>query len=272
VITGNSASSGGGLYRYNSLTAYNCTITGNSASGDGGGATGGTLANCLIYFNTASTSTNVSGSSLSYCCTTPWQTGEGNITNEPSFVDWANGDLRLRYGSPCIDAGTNLTASGITTDILGTPRPLDGNWDGTNAFDIGAYEYDPQAADSNGDGIPDWWCHGYGLDPNDPTMASANPDADSFTTFEEWVAQTDPTNPASLFEILAISNFPPLQVYFPSSAGRCYTLYDSTDLVSGGWIAIPGQSNVPGAAGVNSLSDTNAPSGPRFYRVGVALP
>ena len=52
VLTGNSASYGGGAY---DGTLYNCTLIGNSASsGGGGGAYDGTLYNCTLTGNSAS--------------------------------------------------------------------------------------------------------------------------------------------------------------------------------------------------------------------------
>ena len=57
------------------------------------------------------------------------------------FRDLAAGDYRLRWDSPCVDAGTNEGAP--ETDILGVLRPIDGNWDGLAVTDIGAYEYAP---------------------------------------------------------------------------------------------------------------------------------
>lgn len=53
-----------------------------------------------------------------------------------------NGDFRLRPDSPCIDAGTDRTEL-LATDILGLPRPLDGDGDGVGRNDMGAYEFNP---------------------------------------------------------------------------------------------------------------------------------
>ena len=124
-------------------TLNNCTLVGNLADdfdgpAYGGGAYGCTLNNCIAYFNDGG---NYDSSTLNYSCAIPLPTiGFGNITNAPLFVNFAAGNYRLRPDSPCIDAGTNLSAS-ITNDLDGRPRPLDGNGDGLAAFDMGAYEY-----------------------------------------------------------------------------------------------------------------------------------
>ena len=46
-------------------------------------------------------------------------------------------------GSPCIDAGTNSLSGLPELDLDGSPRLVDGDWDGTTVVDMGAYEYIP---------------------------------------------------------------------------------------------------------------------------------
>ena len=56
-------------------------------------------------------------------------------------VNAAVGLLDLKPGSPAIDSGRALPADLITSDAVGVVRPVDGNHDGSNQWDIGALEY-----------------------------------------------------------------------------------------------------------------------------------
>jgi hypothetical protein len=211
------------------------------------------------------------------------------VTTNTYFV----GTSRLPY------AVTNDLSTIVTDDFDGIPRPLDGHGDGTARFDIGAYECLLPSADSNGDGIPDgwcWqygfspldpsvatadangdgipngWCWRYGLNPTDPNVASGNPDGDPHTTFQEWMADTDPTNALSYLRIAAISNGPPATVHFLSSSNRQYTLFATTNLVGSNTLgAVPGQTAVPGTGRAQVLSDTTA-APQKFYRIGASVP
>lgn len=60
----------------------------------------------------------------------------GNISNNPLFVDYANGDYHLQEASPCIDGGDpNYVPSSGETDLDGNPRIDNG------IVDMGAYEF-----------------------------------------------------------------------------------------------------------------------------------
>jgi hypothetical protein len=279
IINGNSAASGGGGQ---SNTMWNCLVTGNA--GSPGGASGGTFYSCTIAGNVGPATGGIGGfgaavfNSIVYsnipnnyssfstgynCCSTPLIGPLKSITASPRFVNPNAGDWRLSFGSPCIDAGTNLSAT-VTNDLVGKARPLDGNGDGIAKPDIGAYEFDLVAT------VGTNWLVSHGFDPNDPLVFTLDPDGDHFTTLQEWIADTDPTNSGSFLQIISVSAGPPVAVSFNSSAGRVYTLYTNAN-PTGTWSPVAGQVNVPGNGGFMSLQ-TASPSAPRFYRVGVSVP
>jgi len=86
---------------------------------------------------------------------------EDDIDADPMFVNAAGLDgvpgtfddnLRLRLGSPCVDAGWDAAVPGsVETDLDGVPRFFDGDQSGPAIVDMGAYE----AGDCDGDGEAD---------------------------------------------------------------------------------------------------------------------
>jgi parallel beta-helix repeat protein len=68
----------------------------------------------------------------------------GNISADPLFMNPPFNDYHLRSNSPAIDAGFNSDAP--TNDFDYASRPYDGNGDGTNQVDMGAYEWSPTRA------------------------------------------------------------------------------------------------------------------------------
>ena len=126
-------------------------------------------------------------------------------------------------------------------------------------------------ADDDGDGMPNAWelRHFDGI-----TNASryADEDGDGFLNFREYIADTDPTNGQSFFQILNISNAVSPRLYFDSSADRTYSLQFREDMTAGQWSSDPDQSGVPGSGDIDSLHDTNSPGRSRVYRIGVEIP
>lgn len=262
LFVGNSGSSGGGAF-YSTLIS--CTLAGNSASGLAGGVVNCSLTNCIVYFNSSSANSNWAyNNSFDHCCTAPLPSGLGNISSNPMFMNLASGDFRLHFGSPCIDAGTNLSGL-ISNDIAGNPRPLDGKGNRVPGFDIGAYQFNLLAT------VGTNWLLSYGLNPNDPLVFASHPNGVPFSVLQAWIADANPTNASSFLEAAAISNVPPVTVYFQSSSNRIYSLAYSANPQTN-WTPVPGQVYVPGTGGMMSLKDANAVAQQRFYRVSVAVP
>ncbi len=165
TLRGNTASGvglngGGGIHNNGgALTLTNVTLNANSATSLGGGIyTGGdaiTLKNIILWGNTAGNSSynqmyNASGApnnaTISYSdiqgsgAPGSWNNalgtnGGGNIDADPLFLD---SDLRLGFGSPAIETGTNTGCP--STDLDNLPRPADGDGDSIATCDMGAYE------------------------------------------------------------------------------------------------------------------------------------
>jgi len=120
-------------------TLVNCTFAGNQYiandtckvsncvfafnSGDVSGASSNTYRNCLAWSN--------GGTQPS------WVGSNGNIAANPLFV---NG-YHIGSNSPCVDTGYNGAYGVGDIDLDSQPRLLDGNHDGIQTVDMGAYEY-----------------------------------------------------------------------------------------------------------------------------------
>lgn len=278
----NKAEYGGGVYCFEGGIVQNCTVVRNvaTAADPGGGGIycedGGAIWNTISYLNAASgggTNWAIEGSGMScaYSCTEPDPGGASNIVSDPLFADTAGADYRLSAASPCIDTGNNAyVPSG--PDLHGTPRPLDGDTNGTAVADMGCYEYLNRAGDSDGDTMSDGFEDDYGLDPTDASDATGNLDGDPYSNAEEYIADTDPTDSNDYFRIAGISAPSPITVTFEASSNRLYTMYACSNLLSGLWTNVPGAGPRKGGGGGDSMQDTNVPSKGPFYRLAVGLP
>lgn len=283
-VLGNQGADGGGM---RDGSAVNSVLSGNVSAGDGGGAHGSVLTHCtvvdnfsldwgggvyggqnlnsVIYGNSGGASySNWTFSSFTNCCAAPLPAGAGNFAGDPLLVSFA--DPRLQSNSPCIDRVTNTAV--VASDRAGTARPLDGNGDGTNRSDVGAFEHVHPSADSDADGLSDS-NEVFRLGSN---AASTDTDDDGAGDLYEFITGTsliEWTAPGSLFGVTAggWTGGGPV-VAWPSVTGRLYTVYSTTNL-PGDW-EITAAADRPGTGAW--MSYTNAPGAARLYcRVRVRL-
>lgn len=259
IVSGNTAHHSGGGAKGSTLV--NCTIIDNRAAVFGGAVSHSSLRNCITYFNRADEGANFdNNSSLHFCCATPQPEphhGSGNITDEPLFLNQAVGDLRLQSNSPCINAGHNQYVS-VAADLTGSPRTAGGT------VDIGAYECQSPAST-----ISHAWLLHYGLSP-DGLADTADPDRDGMNNWQEWRADTVPTNTASALRLCSPSVVPSgVSLVWESVNTRRYWIERATNLGPQAFIELCA-SNISGEEDTTTLTLTNAtwPT-PSFYRVGV---
>ncbi len=112
------ADNGGDAGSLNYCTAYNCILAGNG-NGDQG------CSDSTVYF-----STYWMPARLRYG---DWEPEKGV---NPLFVDYTNGNYRLKAGSPCIDTGTNGVWTVGAVDLDGQRRVYPAG----ERVDIGAFE------------------------------------------------------------------------------------------------------------------------------------
>ena len=238
TLSSNSTSgNGGAFYNFGTLTLTHCTLSGNFATGNGGGvyvSVGKTLVlnNSIVAGNSltgAGTGADIRndgtltrvGANIVQSLAGAAASGSGTINNASPLLAALGSyggptqTMALLPGSPARNAaaGSLATSDQRGFPIVATP-------------DIGAYEAgtftDYQA----------WiW------ETLQPTTAShaagADVDGDTVTNHNEWLALTDPGNPASYHRITQIvRNGANLDVTFPTVLGRTYSLEYSTDLAN----------------------------------------
>ncbi|MBS3740898.1 MAG: T9SS type A sorting domain-containing protein [Candidatus Cloacimonetes bacterium] len=134
TISNNSNNTGSAIFGQGSnLNLFNTITTSNSGNFGGIFINSGdaVLQYCNFYNN----------ENINYYNCSP---GTGCIEADPLFADTLVGDYTLTDNSPCVDTGTPDT-TGLNlplSDLEGNVRIWDGNGDGIDRIDMGAYEYD----------------------------------------------------------------------------------------------------------------------------------
>jgi len=130
LLARNAASIGGGVLAQHDAVAINCTVVENEAGYQVGGilAKGDlTVANSIVVWNTdsdggfdAQVHSEFGALVIDYSCvedlpTTPL--GDGNVDDDPEFVDAPKGDYRLSWSSPLISQSSDGLRAVDRTDL-----------------------------------------------------------------------------------------------------------------------------------------------------------
>jgi hypothetical protein len=153
--------------------------------------------------------------------TLPSAESKGIYGLNPLLRDTANADYSVPKNSPATGKGLSLPI--LRADLLDQCLPPNPT--------LGAFEANPLTAstDTDSDRMPDIWERANALDATDPADAQLDADGDGLVNFGEWLAGTNPRDPASLFTIhLASGINQTLHLQFPTQLGRVYTIQSRT--------------------------------------------
>jgi hypothetical protein len=120
-------------------------------------------------------------------------------------------------------------------------------------------------ADSDRDGIPDTWESAYELDPNLATDAEDDPDRDTMSNREEYIAGTNPKDDTSYLQVEEVLPGNSATISFQAVSNRTYTVEYCDDLSSTAWTKL-GDVIATATNRTATLIDP-APSATRFYRI-----
>jgi len=208
--------------------------------------------------------------------------GLGGGTSRHRFGVWDGASWSFKEGT----TANSLRLQGLEIGSFATGlNRMDGIIDDVCIFGrtLTQFELDRMTrADTDGDGILDY------RDPDDDNdgltdseeqpggtnTKDPNTDDDPQSDYEEYIADTDGTDSNLFFHLTSISNVNSKTVYFDSSSNRIYTMEFTTNLLdSGSWSDLsPTTTEVPGAGGPDSLTDTNDVEVNKNYRIQVELP
>ena len=198
--------------------------------------------------------------------------GSNRTTNAQVSIFFNGGLLNTNVNQKTGGGGWHLLGSALDCDAGTQSFAIIGNNTGESTgvvmADAMRWSYATSQDIPNDGSVPEWWSNYYfGGSVN----AALDPDGDRFSTHDEYVLGTDPTNFLSRLTMNAQPTPNGLLVIFsPWQGGRIYELESRTNLAAGNWGALPLAPMQNGSQGIFSVTNSARP-GPHFYRLSVRL-
>jgi hypothetical protein len=156
---------------------------------------------------------------------------------------------------------TNMQATNAGNYVVQISNPLSTALNSSNAAVV-------VLADADRDGIPDDWETANGLGAGDPSDAALDSDHDGMTNLQEYIAGTNPRDPASYFKIdrLTLGAGGAAMIAFTAQSNRTYSVQLSEGVADGTWFSF---SNIPSRviARTETVVDPFPSGGSRHYRL-----
>jgi hypothetical protein len=162
----------------------------------------------------------------------------------------------------------NLASVVVDGAVIGTPASY--TFSNVQSDHTIAANYTAQLAVNN---TPKWWLYQQNTNwaANFDAAALGDQDGDGMPTWQEYIAGTDPQNPASVFALSATQGNGSMAVSFPTVAPtaqyqlqRYYSIQSSTNLADPlSWHGIAGWTNIQGQG--QNLLYTNATGSTNIY-------
>lgn len=176
--------------------------------------------------------------------------------------------------------GGTFVKDGGTWKLVGINTYVDGGIAGVSemfAVSMPAYQgwitnVITPTADYDGDGIPNSW---EGIHSSSITglVASADDDGDGMSSFEEYVADTVPTDSNAVFRIIAAEFSPNHVITFDGSTNRLYRLQLTTNsLTTAPQTWMNAHTNAVYGSGTNTILTYSNSVARSFYRLRVSVP